>query len=442
MLRPLLASAALRQLSPRKITTPNYYPKINQLRDESPHRQRSGSVKRNSDGQILYSTILTGTNNKAPPPPTPGIDRTKTNEELEIEISKVSSIVDKVDTTLAGLEIDRNILMVFYDIKEALRGIVKSQEIILKERKEQQVVTDTSIKAITPSTQLVTQMVDLGSIAKKPRQMQQKQDNCSERHSLELPAPRDTREESSEITKFKEAVKKAENSTLVFNLDMGRVPIMNTETIKTKATLALTTMAAKLETGNHTSIPCEDTIASIDDVLSLVTNMELYGRKTKTYTNARDKNSGLFCTLPVKYEFPDRDTRIEAEKILQDKCGANLSTPYPTILRECIKQVIDKVKTDYPSNQVRVTVDPNNFCLKVSMRHKVEGSVGRWEFFEKRIPLPNEALDVDSRKVPAGFKMEFLPPNAQKGTKGSPEKTISNDVASMEEDRGPQEQVG
>jgi hypothetical protein len=143
-------------------------------------------------------------------------------------------------------------------------------------------------------------------------------------------------------------------------------------------------LAAKLEIGNNTSVPSEDTITSIDDVLSLVTNMELYGRNTKTYNNARDKNSGLFCTIPVKYEFVDREARFEVETILRDKCGAHVSTPYPAILRECIKQVIDKVKTDYPSNQVKVTVDPNSFSLKVSMRQKIEGTPGNWETFEKK----------------------------------------------------------
>jgi hypothetical protein len=34
--------------------------------------------------------------------------------------------------------------------------------------------------------------------------------------------------------KFKEAVRIAENSTLVLNLDMGKVPIINKETIKKK----------------------------------------------------------------------------------------------------------------------------------------------------------------------------------------------------------------
>jgi hypothetical protein len=58
--------------------------------------------------------------------------------------------------------------MVFYDINDALRGTVKTQEIILKERKEQQ----TPQLVNTTPTPVDTQMVDLGNLSKKPRQTQ------------------------------------------------------------------------------------------------------------------------------------------------------------------------------------------------------------------------------------------------------------------------------
>jgi hypothetical protein len=407
----------------------SFTPKVYYPREDSPYRQRSGSVKRKSEDQNSYAFVAT--RNLVQPTPQVSADKAKTNEELEVEISKVSSICDKLDNTLAGLEIDRNILMVLYDMKDAIRGIVKSQEIILKERKQQSPeVTIVSEVCSTPAqTATNSQMVSLGNIAKKPRQTPASQVANKQTQPQAKP-----KEVSPELENFKEAVKLAERSTLIFNLDMGRVPIMNTETIKNKATLALTSMAAKLEPGNNTSVPCEDTITAIDDVLSLVTNMEFYGRKTKTYTNARDKRSGLFCTIPVKYEFEDRDAKYEAETILREKCDAHVSTPYPAVLRECIRQVIEKVKTDYPDNQVKVTVDTSSFSLRVSMRQKVEGTPGRWETFEKNIPLPKEALDVYSRKFPQGFQMEFLPPNKEKGVKGSPEKQRKQSSSSMEAD--------
>jgi hypothetical protein len=425
-----LASAVLRQLSPRKmigapLSSFHTNKTVNQLRDDSPHRPRSGSVKRKQGESASYASVATKQGNKAPIPSPKVME--KTNEEIELEITKVSSICDKVGNTLAGLEIDRNVLGVLYDLNNAIRGIVRTQELIYKERKD--VVAETLSDAF-PSLPKVPDppsgMVDLGSIAKRPRQEPIPQ---QARHNTQV-----IQDGNVELTKFKEAVKKAERSTLVFNLNMGNVPLMNQETIKTKATLALTTMAAKLEPGNNTSIPCEDTLASIDDVLSMVEEMEFFGRKTKPYNNIRDANNGKFCTIPVRYEFPDKDAKFESETILREKCGAHCGTPYPAILRECIKQVTDKVKQDYPESQVRVNVDSNSFSLRVSMRHKVEGSANRWNNYEKNIPLPKIALNVDSRRVPDGFKMEFLPPNKEKGMQGSPEKMVRRDsVENMEQ---------
>jgi hypothetical protein len=194
--------------------------------------------------------------------------------------------------------------------------------------------------------------------------------------------------------------------------------------MSTRATLALAAMAAEVEK-RPGSVPSEDTVAGIDDILSVVQDIEFYGKKTRTYNNPKDAKSGAFCTLPVRYEFPDRETRIEAETYLRQKCGVNCATPYPIILRECIKQVIDKVKADYPDNQVKVAVDTKRFCLRVARRCTVEGDANyskKWNSYERLIPLPNEVLGIAARKVPEGFKMEFLPPGRDKGQSGSPVK--------------------
>jgi hypothetical protein len=198
---------------------------------------------------------------------------------------------------------------------------------------------------------------------------------------------------------------------------------MNRETMSTRATLALAAMAADRE-NLQGSIPNEDTVNTIDDILSIATSIEFYGKKTKSYRNPKDEKSGSYCTVPVRYEFADKDTRIEAETFLRKSCGVNCATPYPPILRECIKQCIDKVKADYPDNQVKVAVDTKRFCLKVARRCTVEGPDynKKWNSYEKTIPLPKEALDVVSRKVPEGFKISFLPPGRDKGQCGSPVK--------------------
>jgi hypothetical protein len=164
--------------------------------------------------------------------------------------------------------------------------------------------------------------------------------------------------------------------------------------------LALTSMAAKVEK-KTTSTPSPESIAIIDDVLSLSSGIKFFGTTTTSYKNPRDPNNGSFCTIPVKYEFHDKDTRFRAEKVLRKTCNVNCSTPYPTILRECIKRTVAKVKREFPDNFVKVTVDTTKLCLKVS--HKPSGNAEDrvpWNFALEDIPLPREALDVRAKKIP------------------------------------------
>jgi hypothetical protein len=216
--------------------------------------------------------------------------------------------------------------------------------------------------------------------------------------------------------KFTEAIRDAERSTLCFNLDMGNVPIMNKVTISEKASLALTKMMAGKEK-RRTAVLSTDAVAAIDDVTSLVTRMEFYGTTTKQY---KGKDSTGFCTVPVRYHFKDKDHRIYAEKTLREVCQVKCATPYPAVVRECIKQVVDHVRDSHPSDFVKVTVVPKEFSLKVSRRP--QGKDLKWIDYPDLLRLPDEAWDVSTKKVPDGLRMFYLPSEPIEHMVGSPAK--------------------
>jgi hypothetical protein len=313
------------------------------------------------------------------------------------------------------------------DINAAIKIVNNNHAEIIKDQPPQPVAA----AAGAPAANLDLNMVSLGAIPKRNRMGESFPElpryssvaaaaAAAPPRSFSIPDPDDG--VRPEVKKFREAVKKAESSTLIFNLNLGRVPIMNTSAMSTKASLALAAMAAETE-NRQGNIPSEDVLATIDDILSVTKNIEFYGKKTKSYINSKDKKSGSYCTIPVRYEFDDKETRFEAEKYLRQKCGAHCSTPYPTILRECIKQVTDKVKSDFPDNHVKVAVDTGKFCLKVARRPaSEEKSKGKWLYYDRVIPLPDLALDVDARRVPDGFKVKYLPPGPDMS--GSPVKNV------------------
>jgi hypothetical protein len=205
---------------------------------------------------------------------------------------------------------------------------------------------------------------------------------------------------------FEDAVKQSERSTLVFNLNLGSTKTLNQKAILTKATRALTEAAAEVE-GNKGKPPSKEAVAALDDVISVIEDVTLFGKVTKPYENKKnstDPRNRTFFTMPIRYEFKDKDTRVEAETILRDTCKVDCTTPYPTILRHCIRQVIEHVRNDFPKDYVKVTVDAKNVSLRLSRK----GHDG-WYTYDDPIELPREVLDIHSRTVPANLMVRNLP---------------------------------
>jgi len=191
--------------------------------------------------------------------------------------------------------------------------------------------------------------------------------------------------------KFVTAVREAEKAILLFNLDLGTVPIMNTSTISLKVTQDLAAKAATVEE-RPAGRPSEDTVAMLDDTISLIKGMEFYGKVTKKYTNTKkpeDPSNGKFCTLPVKISFKDRDTKFQAESLLRAKCKVSCTTPYHLNLRKAIRKVLDEEKGVFKEDFIQVRVDPEAGSLKLSRKCK-----GKWLNNYKLVELDDTVYDL------------------------------------------------
>jgi hypothetical protein len=82
---------------------------------------------------------------------------------------------------------------------------------------------------------------------------------------------------SSQENAFTKAVKDAERSILIFNLNLGSTPTMNPNTISSKVTVSLLNL---MKVKEKTSTPSQEAKDFIDDILSQVVKMEFYGSKT------------------------------------------------------------------------------------------------------------------------------------------------------------------
>jgi hypothetical protein len=348
--------------------------------------------------------------------------------KLDSKMSKVSTMCGKMLTSVQQLEIQDPLRVILADLIETVRITNEVQEELHNKMKAK--------RASPQSSEYVSSIWDASDFPAHPPPAGGKK-NVNSRQKLtgglvsmsvddrgRFDNPKHTyrveTEEEKKVRKFQEAIKEAERSTLCFNLDLGNTPIMNKTTISERASLALAKMAAKVE-GKGKAIPSQDKIESLDDVTSMVTNMELYGAKTQTY---KGKDSTGFCTVPVKYQFKDRDQKTYAEKTLRDLCKVKCSTPYPAIVRECIKQVVEHVRASHPSDYVRVNVVAKEFSLKVSRRPP--GKDCPWVEYPDLLRLPDQAYDVSARKVPNGLRMFFLPEEPQDDMVTSPVPTSAS----------------
>ena len=90
------------------------------------------------------------------------------------------------------------------------------------------------------------------------------------------------------------------------------------------------------------------------------------------------------------------------------------------MVRECIRQVVDHVRTTHRTDFVRVSVVPKEFALKISRRP--QGKNLKWIDYPDLCPLPLDAWDVSAKKAPDGLRMFYLP-TEQEDMLVSPTKT-------------------
>jgi hypothetical protein len=247
------------------------------------------------------------------------------------------------------------------------------------------------------------------------------------------PAPATKKIADPKLEAFQEAVEQSERSTLIFNLNLGTKKTLNEKSILSLATNALSAAAATVE-GNQGKPPSKEALSALDDVISVTENVTFFGKVTKPYENKRnpkDPRSRTFFTIPVQYEFKDRDVRVEAETILRETCKIDCTTPYPTILRHCIKKVIDHFRAEYPGDYIRVTVVADKLALKVSRRVKGDG----WYVHDDLIRLPNQVLDIYARFVPEDLVMPRLP--IRRRVSESEEMSTEPTVPALDPDPGP-----
>jgi hypothetical protein len=162
--------------------------------------------------------------------------------------------------------------------------------------------------------------------------------------------------------KVKQDIREAEKKTLLFNIDMGKVPTLKKDTLSRKVTIAL---GKKATAGNH-NYDIKDAEEAIDDIFSCV-KLDFLGTTTKKYynnKNPQDPRNETFCTMLVRFEFKDKVTRMQAEKTLRKVCSVSCAVPYPKRLRTMMDSLISEGKKNYPNSYIRTKADVDDLTIE------------------------------------------------------------------------------
>ena len=440
-MKPIIPSTILRDSSASFARNNSYLGnngnRFNSLRDNpnGDSRSRSPSVKRKA-GESNYAnaakkslTLNNGSSGfsgiRVIPPPQEGVISAENLEIMELNLAKISSICEKLDTTILAIPeenpccpILRDFCAIFHIQSENSKLLVDALRKVNSVRaagnpsEAPAAAQPHSDSEMESDSEPFPQMVSLGRVPRarssllpsQPRGRQPRPWGPAGGSEIPVRKASPSPSVTPAVQSFRDLVKEAEKSTVIFNLDMGRVPIINKSTMCVKATSALTAMAAAAEE-RPASNPSRDTVDAIDDAISVAEGVSFFGRTTKS-VKGRSENSGSFCTIPVCYSFPDRETRIKAEQVIRSRCKASCSTPYPQSLRECIKQVLDSGRQARPADFCSVSLDLPKLSLRVAWRAK---GTSNWTKHHSLIPIPEAAIQNTSRVPEGGYQFVNLP---------------------------------
>jgi len=169
-----------------------------------------------------------------------------------------------------------------------------------------------------------------------------------------------------ERAKVKKVLREAERRIIAFDLDLGSAPVMNKTTISRNVTVDLHNRAKK---GEH-DWAVDSAATMVDDVLSCA-QLEFLGSGTRRFHNNRnpaDPRNNKICTVPVRFDFKNKEQRIRAENTLRKVCNIRTAVPYPKKVREALAEIVEQGKKKSPGKFVLTKIDIENLVINAFVR--------------------------------------------------------------------------
>ncbi len=156
----------------------------------------------------------------------------------------------------------------------------------------------------------------------------------------------------------------ADKTAVIFDADLGPSPVANRTALNNA--LAVSLKAATMKVADETGGDIAEGIRVVNDALSCADNVEFLGRTTARKFDKRDPSKPIplpFCTMPVKLDFPDRNTRIHFERTVRKHCNLKATVSLPAPIRKYQGLYLQAMRERHRGKIVMVRTDTATLSL-------------------------------------------------------------------------------
>jgi len=208
-------------------------------------------------------------------------------------------------------------------------------------------------------------------------------------------------------SELREALETAEKSSIVFNADLGPLPLANRSALSGNFTAGL--RAAAIATAGSDATKAAESVRAAADALSCASKLEFLGQSSRR-SGGEDAAGGGFCSMPVKLSFEDRSERIHFERTLREKCGIRATISLPVGIREEQKKFNAILKEKYGDRLVMSR--PDSAKLAFIAFTKAEGD-RQWSAVNDTFAIDPACLQKTASHTPVNVPGSPPPQNSQ-----------------------------
>jgi hypothetical protein len=163
---------------------------------------------------------------------------------------------------------------------------------------------------------------------------------------------------------LKAALVAADKTAVIFDADLGPSPVANRTALNNA--LAAGLKAATIKVADESGGDIAESIQVVNDALSCADNVEFLGQTTSRKFDKKDPSKPIalpFCTMPVKLDFPDKNTRIHFERTLRKHCNLKATISLPAPIRKYQGLYLQAMRERHRGKCVMVRPDTASLSL-------------------------------------------------------------------------------